>query len=230
MKDMTRWTVILATVWTAAANGLWADQSKAKLERIEWSDVRVIDAPETHLPRVLMIGDSICLGYFDQVQNHLKGKACCARLATSKALPSRVFLDEVALLLGQYRFDVIHFNNGLHGFVAFSEEDYRKSFPAMLKLLKKRAPGAKLIWATTTPWRKPAPQIQAFHPNNERVKARNQIAARFVAKAKIPVDDLYGLMEEHPECWADDGLHYTAAGQERQAEQVTTCILNALGE
>jgi hypothetical protein len=225
---MRRLISTLVGLSAAAAIRLWAADPAAKLERIEWCDLRVIDAPTTHLPRVLMVGDSICMGYFDKVQAQLKGKAACARLATSKALPSPVFLDELALMLSQYPFDVIHFNNGLHGFVAYSEADYRRSFPALLKLLKKKAPRAKLIWATTTPWRSPAPRLPEFHPNNERVKARNRIAAEFVSRATLPVDDLFGLMENHPECWADDGLHYNAAGQEREAAQVSKYILDAL--
>ncbi len=43
----------------------------------------------------------------------LAGKAYCARLTTSKCVSDPFFPDEVQLLLKQYRFAVIHFNNGL---------------------------------------------------------------------------------------------------------------------
>ena len=59
-----------------------------------------------------------------QVEKQLAGKAYCARLATSKCVADPAFLDEVQLLLKQYRFAVIHFNNGLHGF-GYTEDQYR---------------------------------------------------------------------------------------------------------
>ena len=79
-------------------------------ERIEWADIWVTDADKIDLPRVLLVGDSITRGYFDGVEKQLAGKAYCARLTTSKCVADPSFLDEVQLLLKQYRFAVIHFN------------------------------------------------------------------------------------------------------------------------
>ena len=64
---------------------------------------------------MLLIGDSITQGYYGQVAERLKGKASVARLTTSKSVGDPALLAEVALVLGQCRFDVVHFNNGLHG-------------------------------------------------------------------------------------------------------------------
>ena len=55
-------------------------------ESIEWLDVWVPQANQEELPRVLLIGDSITRGYYPGVESRLKGKASCARLATSKSL------------------------------------------------------------------------------------------------------------------------------------------------
>jgi len=80
-------------------------------ERIEWIDIWVTDADKTDLPRVLLVGDSITRGYFGGVEKHLAGKAYCARLTTSKCVSDPTFNDDLKLILNQYKFSVIHFNN-----------------------------------------------------------------------------------------------------------------------
>jgi hypothetical protein len=67
------------------------------------------------LPRVLFVGDSITRGYFAGVEEQLGGKAYCARLTTSKCVSDPSFNDDLLLLLKQYKFAAIRFNNGLHG-------------------------------------------------------------------------------------------------------------------
>ena len=51
----------------------------------------------------------------EELEKKLAGKAFVARLATSRFLADPVLLKEIALVLDQMRFDVIHFNNGMHG-------------------------------------------------------------------------------------------------------------------
>ena len=203
-----------------------SDGPKVVREGIEWLDVWVPNANDEGLPRVLLIGDSIARGYGPQVEQKLKGRAHVARLATSKSVGDPALLAEVALVLGQARFDVIHFNNGLHGF-GYSEDDYRRAFPGLLAALRKGAPGAKLIWATTTPVRE-RDHLDRLDPRTDRVEARNAIVARFLVDEKIPVDDLFGLMDGHPEYHAADGIHFNDKGVAVQAEHVAARIGAAL--
>src|SRR3982750_2981738 len=84
-------------------------------ESIEWCDIWISHANETNLPRVLLIGDSITRAYYPEVESHLAGKAYVARLATSRFISDPILLQEIALVLGNTKFDIIHFNNGLHG-------------------------------------------------------------------------------------------------------------------
>jgi lysophospholipase L1-like esterase len=195
-------------------------------EAIEWADIWIPEASGTTLPRVLLIGDSITRGYYSQVAEKLKGKASVARLATSKSLGDPVLLAEVALVLGQCHFDVVHFNNGLHG-MGYSEEEYEKSFPELLATIRKHAPKAKLIWTTTTPMRTKG-DLSVIAEGTKRVEVRNRIAASIVAKEGIAVDDLYGLVKDHPEYWSQDGVHFNAKGIAVQAEQVATRIIESL--
>ncbi len=198
-------------------------------EDIEWLDTRVFDGRGTKLPRVLLVGDSICLGYFGKVQALLQGKASMAYLATSKAIPDPAYLEEVKTLLDEYKFDVIHFNNGLHG-MDYTEREYERHFPNLIKLFRKMQPQAKLIWANSTTWRESAPNLDQFHPNNDRVIARNRIADQIVSKDGIPIDDLYRLVADHPEWKANDGVHFNDQGYSALADQVAEYVLKALKE
>lgn len=175
---------------------------------------------------MLLIGDSITRGYYPQVAEKLKGKASVARLATSKSLGDPVLLAEVALVLDQCRFDVVHFNNGLHGF-GYSEQEYEKDFPELVATIRKHAPKARLIWATITPMRQPG-KLNVMAEGTNRVRARNKIAEGFVAKEGLAVDDLYGVVKDHPEYWSGDGVHFNGKGIAVQAEQVTKRIMENL--
>ena len=195
-------------------------------ERIEWADVWVTDADKNDLPRVLLIGDSITRGYFGEVEKALEGRAYCARLTTSKCVADPSFLDEVQLLLKQYRFDVIHFNNGLHGW-GYTEEQYRNGLSRLMESLQKHAADAKLIWATTTPVRE-RDDLSQVSARTERVQARNRMAAAIMRERGIPANDLYGLVEPHQEYFAGDGVHFNAKGRQVQASAVAGSIMKCL--
>jgi lysophospholipase L1-like esterase len=203
--------------------------SPAKIlrEPIEWLDVWIPDskAPAT-LPRVLLIGDSITRAYYPRVEQLLAGKALVARLATSKAIPDPMLVEQVKLVLAETHFDVIHFNNGMHGW-DYTEAEYAAHFPDLLAAIKNGAPGAKLIWATTTPVRQ-AGKLAEFTDRTPRVKDRNRAAAAAIAADGIPTDDLFTLVENHPEYWSKDGVHFNEAGEKVEAEQVAKSVLDVL--
>jgi hypothetical protein len=224
---MMQFTSILVLGLGIVANSGLAAERPVRREATEWTNIWVAEATRTDLPRVLLIGDSICNGYHRGVEKELQGKALVAMLATSSAVGDPALTEQVRLLLKSYKFAAIHLNVGLHGWDC-TEEEYRREFPKLLTTIREAAPGAKLIWATSTPMRRVAPNLREFHPNNERVKARNKIVADLAARQGIPVDDLYGLVENHAEYWADDGVHYRPEGQAVQARQVAKSILNLL--
>jgi len=93
--------------------------------------------------------------------------------------------------------------------------------------IRKHAPQAKLIWATITPMRQ-AGKLDVIAEGTKRVQARNQIAEAIVAREGIAVDDLYGLLKDHPEYWSPDGVHFNAQGVAAQVEQVTKRIVETL--
>jgi lysophospholipase L1-like esterase len=191
-------------------------------EAIEWCDVWMPNMNGHDLPRVMLIGDSITRGYFPAVEENLKGKAYVARIATSKALGDAALLAEIATFLPQARFDVVHVNVGMHGW-AYSEEEYKRQFPALLATIRKMAPGAKIVWASTTPVRKD----KEGGATNSRIAARNGIARERAAAEGIPVDDLHDLMSPHSDLHTDD-VHFSKEGNALMAEQVAREVLKVL--
>ncbi len=58
----------------------------------------------------------------------------------------------------------------------------------------------------------------------------NKIVIALAAQEGVPVDDLYQLVENHPEYSAGDGVHYNAKGQTVEAAQVAQAIMDALAK
>jgi len=212
----------------ASARRLPAAQGAGDLlrERIEWCDIWITNADKSDLPRVLLIGDSITRGYFGEVEKALAGKANCARLTTSRCICDPVFFDELLMVLRQYRFAVIHFNNGLHG-MGYTQDQYRQGFAKLMEVLREHGQGAGLIWAATTPVRKRG-ALSELDGSTQTVRERNRIAAEFVATAGLSTDDLFDLGIAHPEYYSDDGVHYNAEGRAAQARQVARTIEECL--
>jgi hypothetical protein len=193
-------------------------------ESIEWCDIWISHANETNLPRVLLIGDSITRAYYPDVEKDLAGKAYVGRLASSAFISDPILLKEIAMVLDEYHFDVIHFNNGMHGW-QHSEAEYEKAFPKYLAVIKAHAPHAKLIWANTTTL-KVSPKLPADNQTqatDERIAARNAIALKFIQPAGIDVDDLNSLTLGHPELHIDN-VHFNEQGCAMQAAQVAAHI------
>jgi lysophospholipase L1-like esterase len=214
----------LAATFAIHAAAAESKTATSSLESIEWCDIWISHANETNLPRVLLIGDSITRGYYPEVEMRLAGKAFVARLATSRFVADPVLLKEIALVLDETKFDVIHFNNGMHGW-QHSEAEYRKSFPQCVAAIRTHAPQAKLIWATTTPLRdgKAVTYDTQAEYSDERVAARNAIAAEIVTAQKIPIDDLNAAMRGHPE-YHSDNVHFNSQGVQIQAAQVSAQV------
>src|SRR3984885_11339417 len=101
------------------------DYPPAAKESIEWCDIWISHANETNLPRVLLIGDSITRAYYPDVEKRIAGKAYVARLSSSAFISDPTLLMQIKMVLSQYKFDVIHFNNGMHGW-RHSEKEYEE--------------------------------------------------------------------------------------------------------
>ena len=154
-------------------------------EATEWIVSYAYNANDTKLPRVLLVGDSICNGYNKEVCQELAGTAYVTFFATSKCVCDKSYLRSLALFLDEADYAVVHFNNGLHS-LSSDRQDWETCLRAAVKLIKDKGKGAKLVWASSTPLKDPALTAKA--------KELNAIAARVMAEEGVPTDDLLSLI------------------------------------
>ncbi len=189
--------------------------------------VQVADDPA--LPRVLLIGDSISMGYTLPVRAALRGKANVHRPPTNCG-NSENGLKNLEAWLGRGRWDVIHFNFGLHdlktvdGKAFITVADYEKNLRAIVKRLQKT--GAALIWCSTTPV--PGKTTKPDR-DNENVIAYNAAAKKVMEENGIAIDDLYEFAAPQLEkIQRPANVHFTEKGSKVLAQQVSKEILKAM--
>lgn len=182
------------------------------------------------LPRVLLIGDSISIGYTIPVRKLLAGKANVHRVPLNGG-PSSNGVFMIDSWLGTKQWDVIHFNFGLHDLKRMSDgkqqvspEAYERYLRLVVERLKKT--GAKLIWATTTPvpdGKVSPPRIPADVPTY------NAIALRVMEENGVAIDDLYAFaLPRLKEIQEPVNVHFKPAGSDMLGAQVVKSIEAAL--
>lgn len=186
------------------------------------------DAPG--LPRVLLIGDSISIGYTEPVRTELAGKANVHRIPTNGAT-TVVGMNGLDAWLGTSKWDVIHFNFGLHDLKIMDGgkhqvplAEYESNLRAIVQRMEKT--GARLIWATTTP----VPDAKVNPPRNSAdVMLFNAAARRVMEESGVAIDDLYALVKPRlEELQLPANVHYNKAGYEALGRQAAANILKAL--
>ena len=155
-------------------------------EKYEWCQTWWEHANDATLPRVLLIGDSITVGYHLFVKKLLAGKAHADQYASSRAIDAQAFNLELAHMLALYPYRVIHFNNGLHGWHV-SGESYRLGLVAVIEQIKTTQPDARLILATSTPIIPPMPLAKSDQDKEILIQERNRIVADIAAAHHLPV-------------------------------------------
>jgi lysophospholipase L1-like esterase len=195
-------------------------------EETQWTwEVRPAQV-DPKLPNVLLVGDSITRNYYPAVAQKLARSANVYLLATSASLGDPRLPKQLAefWLLEGVQFQVIHLNNGLHGW-SYTERQFGDALPSFLAEVRSLAPGARLVWATITPVRE---DVEAG-ATNSRIDIRNNITSTFFKKQGILIDDQHLLMLHHRDDY-QDLVHFNEAGSAIQAEQVARTIQSSLAE
>ena len=194
-------------------------------EEIEWTwEVRP-PHPDVRLPNVLLLGDSITRNYFPQVTKDLQGVANVYLLASSTSVGDPRLPRQISEFtkLENVDFRVVHFNNGMHGW-EYTEQQYRASFPALLKSVRSIVnKNSGLIWTNITPVKVDA----TTGATNPRIEARNKIAADMIRGSQITLDDQHSLMMKHLDLY-EDSVHFNAAGANIMGDQAAATIRRAL--
>jgi len=192
-------------------------------EKYEWSNNWWDNMDDTASPRVLLIGDSISVGYGPTVIEKLAGKFRVDRLSNSRAINDPFHLKETMNVVNDVRYSAIHFNNGLHG-CHLSLEEYAAGLRYFVQMLRHESKGAALIWASSTPVTR-GNDVNKLEPKvNGLVIKRNAAAAKIMKELNVPINDLYSLVVGKGEIRAADGYHYQEAGSKLMGDAVAKSL------
>ena len=200
--------------------------------------------PDPALPNVLILGDSISVGYTLGVRARLAGRANVFRpLQADRSGPENcqgttLGAKRVAHWLTGRKWDVIHFNWGLHdlkhvkisGTSENSDEasdPVQASIPAYVENLRQiitrlQATGARLVFATTTPV---VPDTRSPLRSPDSPPAYNAAAITLMKANGIRVNDLFALTTPKlSQLQLPRNVHFTAAGSDLLATEVARII------
>lgn len=174
------------------------------------------------LPRVLLIGDSISMGYTLRVREILD-EANVQRIPNNGGNTSQILgeLDRWLTTGGSGQWDVIHFNSGVHdavrnvpGVSDISLATYATNLQTLADRLK--AASAHVVFATTTP----NPTYLVRYGDHA---AYNAVAVPLMKQNGVAIDDLYAeILPRFAEY--SHGVHYTPRGYTILASRVAKSI------
>jgi hypothetical protein len=206
----------------------WQETLKSKFfnEDIEWSNTWIVSVNKNDLPKVLIIGDSHVERYYPVIAAGLQDIAYCSKFTTSRSLGDPALIEQLRSVFFSFKFDIISFNNGLHG-VEYTDEQYSQYIPVVYNLFRESNHGLKLIWVNTTA-RRIHDNIAEFEKYNVEVINRNRAVKKFTQANNIPLIDFYTLSVNHPEFYETDGIHFNKTGVEEEAQYISDEILKII--
>ena len=187
------------------------------------------------LSRVLIIGDSISIGYTPRVRKLLQGKANVHRPKTNCRW-SAFGNENVLQWIGEEKWDLIHFNFGLWDWYGWKQENkatpqsYAKSLEGIVQKLK--SSDAKLVFAVTTPPCIGPEKKVKFKVTNEQAEEFNRLARAVMKKHGVAINDLYSLIGKDRAKYqlGENDVHYNDAGRDLLATQVSRVIISELSK
>lgn len=190
------------------------------------------------MKNVLLIGDSIRMGYDQAVKATLEGVANVYYPEENCRFAAYVlrYLHEYKTLLNGEDVDVLHWNAGLWDNLRLLGEDvhtpidiYRYYIDRICARIQKVYPNAKVIFATST--RVLSEQMNPnFKRYNEEIAQYNQAAVEIVTAYGFAVNDLYAVSASLTEEAHSDSVHYyTPIGTAAFTNQVLSYLAPALG-
>ena len=194
-------------------------------ENTEWAQsyaYHLVDGRK-NLPRVLLVGDSIVNGYQGEARRLLETKGVNVTYwISSYCVTSPHYLTLLGIYLDEAKYDVIHFNNGLHS-LDTPTADWEKRFEAALRLIREKQPAAKIVWCTSTPLKDAAKTAKA--------RELNAAGAKVVARlGGIETNDLFAALDplDRNANWSDT-FHHKPHVRKMEGGLVAKAVLSAIG-
>ena len=190
--------------------------------------------PDPSLPNVLVIGDSISLGYTPPLSTELKGSANVFHIPDNADDTAWILknLDLWFQAVGQAHYKVILFNSGMHDFERLVDNKLNASAPVVISLAEYKAnlekiilrlqPHAdKLVWVNTTV----VPEDSAGRRPGD-VRAYNDAAAAIMAAHHIETVDIYSIsaIDRATYGLSPTNVHYKPEGYKRFADKIAQAI------
>jgi lysophospholipase L1-like esterase/dienelactone hydrolase len=185
------------------------------------------------LARVLLLGDSIRMGYAPGVAQRLEGRAQVISPAANGA-DTAATLQQLDAWLADAKPDVVHFNCGLHDLKVDRDgkkhqvplDQYEQNLRAIVAKLRAVTP--HVVFANTTPIldERHTGRKASFDRVDADVQKYNATAVAIMKSLAVPVDDLNRIVRagDIESLLKSDGTHYTDAGNERLADAVADVI------
>lgn len=207
---------------------------------------KIMFAAKDELPNVLILGDSISIGYTPYVKQFLAGRANVSRpmLDNEKAENCQGTTNGVKHIkrwLGDTEWDVIHFNFGLHDLKHVDPvtgknsnnpndpqqanlKQYKKNLTEIVEVLKSTE--ATLIFATTTPY----PDVVDGPLRKPGMPEKyNNAATKIMNKNGISINNLHAfVVPRMNEIQKPNNVHFTDEGSRALAEKVADRIKEVL--
>jgi acyl-CoA thioesterase-1 len=207
--------------------------------------------PDPALPNVLILGDSISIGYHQAVRDTLKGKANVFRPLLSNGGPencsdtSKGVSELDRWLSAAPKWEVIHFNWGLHDLKHMvkgavppktsadpndpplhSLDEYRANLEKIVARLQQTK--ARLVFGTTTPV--PPGCKNPFRSPDDPPKY-NAAAQKVMQAAGVRVNDLFGFIQPQlAEAQLPQNVHFTPKGSQLLGGKVAAMISEELAK
>ena len=187
----------------------------------------------TELPAVILIGDSIRMGYQGVVARELAGLAEVWGPKQNGGTSENVVNNLEEWVLSRPA-AVVHINCGLHdikkefdtGAVTIAPQAYEENIRKILGRLKEEFDG-EVVWATTTPvnekWHHENKEFDRFEEDVDRY---NEIASGIAGELGIPIDDLFSVITRagKDRLLQKDGVHFIEEGSELLGKAVSDFV------
>lgn len=189
------------------------ENKSTELETYEWDNVWWEQANKNNISRVLYIGDSISCATRRIATSCSGDKILFDGFGTSKALDNPFLFDSIRIFAKQQRYrDAVLFNNGLHGWHLDDDKQYAYYYEKTVKFLLDEFKDTPIVIVLTT--------SVSNAEREQRVKRRNEVAAKIAEKYRLSIIDLYSISAKFSEFRIHDGVHFNADGYQKFAEQI----------
>ncbi len=191
------------------------------------------------MKKILLVGDSIRMGYDQYVKMAFEGVAEVYYPDTNCRFASYIVrhLPDWKENLGcGDDVDVVYWNAGLWDGLIMVDgqhhtpiEIYKYYVERVCKTIKILFPNAKMVFATSTPVQEEL-FVRSVKRFNRDTEEYNAAAAEIVRSHGGDVDDLYTLAKNAPVSYHSDQTHYyTKAGTKMLTDHVVGCLESILG-